>query len=206
MHKEDWIAICRENLRHKDRIIGGLETELVALSGKLDFMEKDHAERQDAQQAAHNAEVSELQESVFRNISETRWPPMNDTTVSHELESLQNTIARFSKSYAIEGTQGSKAWSEERLADLSTALRKNDVSAASEQALLRILEMRYGPRLCLNGLLSAAVHMAVFVNPFFFLVDSSNLPTPAEVFEDFFKRASVGKSAAAIARGNKELR
>lgn len=183
MRKEDWISICTDKLRSKDQTIDDLEAKVLKLDHVRKRLEEDLHERED--------EINKMQESVFQNISETRWQPLDDAVISNDLMLLQSSIARFAKSYAIEG---SKAWPDERLVQLAEALRSKNVAIFnSTQELSQLIELRYGPRLCLSGLLSAAVHAMVFTNPFFFLADHPQDVTPAYIFKDLCERASISK-------------
>jgi hypothetical protein len=129
--------------------------------------------------------------------------------ISRELDNLQNSISQFARRYAIEGFHGVKFWSSEQLKDFGKVLHSKGIAHYScEQALLDSLDQSYGPKLCLNALLSSAVYKDCFENPFMFLgyylraqlgSESSKSAVaqedPSEAFLDLYIRAHFGKSS-----------
>lgn len=190
-------------MREKDQEIDALQEKVDHLRAININMGRERRE----QQAAQEAEVSKLQKSLFQNITETRWQPMDDAVASRELDLLQTSISQFAKRYAIAGFQGVKPWSSEQLEDFAKVLHSEEIAHySSEPALLESLDLSYGPRLCLNALLSSAVYKDCFQNPFMFLghylrahldSESSNSSVaqedPSEAFFGFYTRAHYGK-------------
>ena len=180
------MAGFEETLRNKNQTIADLQNTISVLDTEFKKLEQHHLE----QQAANELKITKLQESVFRNVVPTRWQPMDDAAVTHELAMLQSSVTRFAKTFAVEGGRAPETWSSNRLVELAGLLRESDVAGfTTHQAMLDVLELRYGPRLCLSGLLSSAVHRAVFVNPFFFLVNPDEEFYPSDMFFDIYKQA-----------------
>ena len=124
MSRDAWIKTCHQFMREKDQEIDALQEQVDHLRAININMGRERRE----QQAAQEAEVSKLQKSLFQNITETRWQPMDDAVVSRELDLLQNSISQFAKRYAIAGFQGVKSWSSEQLEDFAKVLRSEEIA------------------------------------------------------------------------------
>lgn len=209
MRKIDYIDICREKLMVKDREIYELKRQVRDMQEEIIRFGNEVSELS----ADQEAQIARMQEAAFKSMSESRWTPMDDTTIGHELENLQVNISQLAKRHAVDAATKFSSVASEDLREVALLLHEQGVARVkNETQLLDILDSRHGARICLTALLSAAVHGSVFSNPFFFLTDgyqdlfdempqewekAASRPDPADNFFHLYQLASSGESPPA---------
>ena len=102
--------------------------------------------------AKQNAEVVRLQSAVLQSTRTTKWQPMDDTKVQHQLAEISSSIIRVVKEHAFYGTQSVSFMSTNSFNELFAQLGDFGVTRWSgTYDLIKIFDMRSGARLCLTG-------------------------------------------------------
>ncbi|KAF2163637.1 hypothetical protein M409DRAFT_25825 [Zasmidium cellare ATCC 36951] len=118
-------------------------------------------------------EIRSLQAKSFKSFGDSRWVPLDSSTLNGALEWIRSDLTGLVKTYAADDL--SKI---ERLPSDAKSLLQEDLSkvirfnSASPNGIQELWSITNASRLCLTALLSRALHGRILSDPFFFMDDT----------------------------------
>jgi hypothetical protein len=161
------------------------------------------AER-DSSEEKYEALIREQQEESFKQMSNARWLPIEDTKVVSDLGRIKKEMRNWAKSTGVKGAEALENLDHSEFMSLLKNL--SHVAVIKNNELPRGLSESKSPALLLNALLAHHLYTTVFRSPFFFLDDGlgkdSSLSRGAALLRSIYKLAQDCKTKFCLqARG-----
>lgn len=103
-------------------------------------------------------------------MADARWLPLDNRTVTSELNKIRDAIGQLAKSYAAESFFGLDKEDPHEQARFCNYLAPYfGFAHTGHETAMELLHMKHAPRLTLTAFLSAHVHHNIFASPFFFV-------------------------------------
>lgn len=164
-------------MENTNRIIEDAGEEALKLQERIHQLESEKS----AIEEKHNIFIRKQQEDSFRQMTTSRWVPIEDSRVIGDLDRLKRNMRSWAKKAAV-------------TSDMVAILRSLDSPAngALRHALERVVHMKdhtlpsglcnskKAPGLLLNALLSHSIYTNLFRYPFFFLEERIVEGQPSE--------------------------
>jgi hypothetical protein len=161
------------------------------------------AER-DSSEEKYEALIREQQEESFKQMSNARWLPIEDTKVVSDLGRIKKEMRNWAKSTGVKGAEALENLDHSEFMSLLKNL--SHVAVIKNNELPRGLSESKSPALLLNALLAHHLYTTMFRSPFFFLDDGlgkdSSLSRGAALLRSIYKLAQDCKTKFCLqARG-----
>jgi hypothetical protein len=164
---------------------------------------KSKAERNSSEEK-YEALIRKQQEESFKQMSNGRWLPIEDTKVVSDLGRIKKEMRNWAKSIGVKGAEAFENLSNSELMSLLKNL--SHVAVIKNNELPRGLSESKSPALLFNALLAHHLYTTMFRSPFFFLDnglrEDSSLTRGAALLRTIYKLAQDCKTKFSLhARG-----